>query len=440
MASPLSDPTPSSLEAEIRALREENLALRELSHDAGVLARDAARYHQSQVRFRTVFEHSPLGHKIIGPDLLIRQANHAVAAMLGLASAEELIGRPIRDFAHPGHHDDWAALQAALWDESLPYFALETRLQRADGTELWCRVTSVLFPDDGGPLGYTTLEDVTARKHLEARLAQTAREQTAAHEALVALHEESSALNEELVVTNEELQTANTSLLHVNAELDTFVYAASHDLRTPVANLQGLVQAVAEQVAAGAPGSEPMAPLLKMMHTSVERLRAALDRLADFGTARQDMAGARERVSLVATLEEVQLEVAPLLAATGGRVELEIAGDPHLWFSPKHLHSVLLNLVSNALKFRHPDRAPVVRVRAYRDATRLVVRVKDNGRGLSAAHQQGLFGMFKRFHPEVEGTGVGLYLVRKILTHAGGTVEVESQPGRGTTFILVFPA
>lgn len=242
------------------------------------------------------------------------------------------------------------------------------------------------------------------------------------------------------MVTNEELQTANASLLHVNTELDTFVYAASHDLRTPVVNLQGLVQALSEQVAAGAPGSEPVTPLLNMMHTAVERLRAALDRLADFGTARQDMAGARERVSLVATLEEVQLEVEPLLAATGGRVELEVAGDLHLWFSPKHLHSVLLNLVSNALKFRHPDRAPVVRVRAYRDATRLVVRIKDNGRGLSEAHQQGLFGMFKRFHPEVEGTGVGLYLVKKILTHAGGTVEVESQPGRGTTFILVFPA
>jgi PAS domain S-box-containing protein len=434
-----SDPTHAALEAEIRALREENQALREVSREAGLLARDAARYHQSQVRFRTVFEHSPLGHKIIGPDLLIRQANPAVAAMLGLASPEELVGRPIRDFAHPAHDADWAALQAALWDHSLPSFALETRLLRPDGSELWCRVTSVLFPDDVGPLGYTTLEDITARRHLEARLAQTAREQTAEHEALVALHEESSALNEELEVTNERLQTANAPLLHVNAELDTFVYAASHDLRTPVTNLQGLLQALSDQMAAAAPGDESVAPLLAMMQTSVGRLRAALDRLADFGTARQDMAGAREKISLVATLQEVQAEVEPLLAATGGRVELEVVGDPYLWFSPKHLHSVLLNLVSNALKYRHPDRAPVVRVRAYRDATRLVVRIKDNGRGLSEDQQQRLFGLFKRFHPEVEGTGVGLYLVKKILSHAGATVEVESQPGRGTAFILVFP-
>jgi signal transduction histidine kinase len=207
-----------------------------------------------------------------------------------------------------------------------------------------------------------------------------------------------------------------------------------------VTNLQGLLQLLSEQVAAGAPRDVPLGPLLDMMQTSVGRLRAALDRLADFGTARYDMAGARERISLVAALEEVRREVAPLLATTGGRVEYEVAGDPTVWFSPKHLHSVLLNLVSNALKYRHPDRAPVVRVRAYRDATRLVVRVTDNGRGLSEAQQQHLFGLFKRFHPEVEGTGVGLYLVKKIVTHAGGTVQVESQLGRGTTFILVFPA
>jgi signal transduction histidine kinase len=162
--------------------------------------------------------------------------------------------------------------------------------------------------------------------------------------------------------------------------------------------------------------------------------------LADFGTARQDTAGARERISLAAALEEVRQDVKPLLAATGGRVEVELAGDPHLWFSPKHLHSVLLNLVSNGLNFCHPDRAPVVRVRAHRDATRLVVRVQDNGRGLSDAQQQRLFGLFKRFHPEVEGTGVGLYLVKKILAHAGGTVQVESQLGRGTAFTLELPA
>ncbi|HEX8327363.1 MAG TPA: PAS domain-containing sensor histidine kinase [Hymenobacter sp.] len=430
---------PSSQESIIRALREELQALRDASAAAGALARDAARYHLRQVRFRTVFEHSPLGHKIIGPDLLIRDANPAVVALLGLPGPEALLGRPILDFAHPAHRADWRALQRALWDRSLPAFALETRLCRPDGTELWCRVTSVLFPDEGGTLGYTTLEDISPRKHLEEGLAETARQRAAANEHLTALNEELTSLNEQLRVANEELQDANATLVQVNGELDTFVYAASHDLRTPLANLQGLVQALAEHGPAAAE-DEHVPVLVGMMQLSVERLRAALDRLADFGTARHDMAGAREQLSVAAALEAVRPEVAPLLAAAGGRLEVNIAGTPYVWFSPKHLHSVLLNLISNAVKYRHPDRAPVVRVRAHREATRVVVHVKDNGRGLTVAQQAKGFRLFQRFHPDVEGTGVGLYLVKKIVDHAGGELQVQSEPGRGTTFTLVFPA
>lgn len=72
------------------------------------------RYRLSQVRFRTVFEHSPLGHKIIAADLTIRQANAAVAALLGLASPLDLLGHTILEFAHPDYVADWARLQVAL--------------------------------------------------------------------------------------------------------------------------------------------------------------------------------------------------------------------------------------------------------------------------------------------------------------------------------------
>ncbi|MFC7671150.1 sensor histidine kinase [Hymenobacter humi] len=157
-------------------------------------------------------------------------------------------------------------------------------------------------------------------------------------------------------------------------------------MRTPITNLQGLLDALADQLPAQDPEGG-VAPLMAMMQASVARFGASLERLADFGTARQDAASSRERVALAAALEAVREEVAPLLAATGGRLDVDLAGDPHLWVSPPHLHSALLNLVSNALKYRHPDRAPVVRVRGYRDATRVVVTVQDNGRGLTEAQQ-----------------------------------------------------
>jgi two-component system sensor histidine kinase VicK len=122
------------------------------------------RYEKTQVRFRTVFEHSPLGHKIIDADLLIRQANPAVVAMLGFTQTAELVGRKILDFVHPAHYADWFKLQTQLWAHDVPYFVLETRLVRQSGAVFWCQVTSVLFPDEAGELGYTTLIDVDEQK------------------------------------------------------------------------------------------------------------------------------------------------------------------------------------------------------------------------------------------------------------------------------------
>lgn len=425
-------PTLQALAAENQALRAENQQLRTTQLALTDQQARAATYSQSQARFHTVFDHSPLGHKIIDPDLLIRQANAAVATLLGLESPLELIGHTILEFAHPDYQADWARLQVALWTHRLPSFALETCLLRANGTLVWCRITSVLFPDEQGELGYTTLEDISTRKQLEAQVQQQTH-------TLQGVNEELSTFNEELQVANEELLEANTTLSKLNVELDTFVYAASHDLRSPISNLQGLVQALSRELPADAPQRALVQPILRMMRESMNQFGHTLDRLAEFGTAQTPEGLSREYVDLASVLAEVRQEVAPLLVTTQGHVEVELAELPTLWFAVKHVHSVLLNLISNALKYHHPDRPPLVRVRSYRELGQVVVSVQDNGLGLSAAQQGQLFRLFKRLHPHIEGTGMGLYLVKKILDNAGGSIRVTSELGRGSTFTAVFP-
>lgn len=422
-----------ALEAENQnhALRAE-LARVQAERNQNVAQQSQDRYKQSQVRFRTVFEHSPLGHKIMDADLSIRQANAAVAILLGLASPLELVGRAILEFAHPDYYADWARLQEVLWTHRTPWFAIETCLVRPDGSVLWCRVTSVLFPDESGELGYTTLEDISVRKQLEAQVQQ-------ANSELQHVNEDLAAYNDELRVTSEKLQEANNHLAHLNTELDTFVYAAAHDLRSPIINLQGLVQALVEQLPSEVQQATQVEPLLAMMQECMFRFRHTLDRLGDFGLARQQASPTREYVELANVLTEVRQELLPLLTATGGQLVVELASQSGLWFATKHMHSVLLNLVSNGLKYRHPDRAPVIRVHSYYEASRLVVRVQDNGLGLSEVQQGQLFGLFKRLPTHVEGPGVGLYLVKKILDQGGGSIRVESELGWGTTFIVAFP-
>lgn len=105
------------------------------------------------MRFHTVFENSPLGQKIITADLIIRQANPALVAMLGFTRSNQVPGRRILEFTHPHYRVDWQQLQQQLWTHQLSSFTLDTCLVRVDGSLLWCQGHSILFADQGQELG-----------------------------------------------------------------------------------------------------------------------------------------------------------------------------------------------------------------------------------------------------------------------------------------------
>jgi signal transduction histidine kinase len=305
---------------------------------------------------------------------------------------------------------------------------------------LWCRVTSVLFPEAGQDYGFTTLEDISVRKALEAQHQQSSQQLSTINEALLITNEELASTNEELITTNTELQLANTHLAHTNAELDSFVYAASHDLKAPIVNLEGLLLALTQQLPAEVRRLDQVAPILEMMQDAIVRFRHTLDYLTDIGSIQVDGTRPREKISLAGVVEEVRRDVEPLLFTTGGRLEVDLADNPTLFYYPGNLRSVVYNLISNALKYRHPDRPPVVYVQSQRNRNQLLLRVQDNGLGLSAEQQLQLFRLFRRLHSHVDGSGVGLYLVKKILDTTGGSIRVESQLGRGSTFTVTFPS
>ena len=118
---------------------------------------------------------------------------------------------------------------------------------------------------------------------------------------------------------------------------------------------------------------------------------------------------------------------------------MHVADFPPVRFAEKNLRSVVYNLLSNALKYRHPARRPHVDVRAHLRPGHTVLEVHDNGLGLAPGQQARLFGMFQRFHDHVEGSGIGLFIVKRMVENAGGRIEVHSQLGAGTTFFVHLP-
>ena len=248
------------------------------------------------------------------------------------------------------------------------------------------------------------------------------------------------ALNQELAAINAELHGSNARLTSTNADLDTFIYTASHDLKAPIANIEGLLTALGEHLPEAARQAEPVPDLFRMMQEAVERFQLTIDQLTDITRLQQGQQQPAEAVDLAALVRAVRLDLAPVLAAAGAEVAVAVAECPTVRFSPKNLRSIVYNLLSNAIKYRHPDHPPVVQVRCRPGAGgSFVFEVEDNGLGLSESQQAKLFGMFQRLHTHVEGTGIGLYMVKKIIDNAGGTIAVRSQPARGTTFTVTLP-
>jgi light-regulated signal transduction histidine kinase (bacteriophytochrome) len=190
--------------------------------------------------------------------------------------------------------------------------------------------------------------DVTEQVHARQQVQDLNQE-------LAAINEELQAANEELQAANEELQESNHQLTRTNVDLDNFIYTASHDLKQPITNIEGLLLALQHELPpAGKVGEVPT--MLQLMQQAVERFGRTIAHLTDVSRLQQAHAQLATQVHLARVVQEVQLDLAPLIMQTNAQVLVAVPEPMTLLFSEKNLRSVVYNLLSNALKYRHADR------------------------------------------------------------------------------------
>jgi signal transduction histidine kinase len=243
---------------------------------------------------------------------------------------------------------------------------------------------------------------------------------------------------EQVQILVRELDEANKHLTRVNADLDSFVYMAAHDLKAPINNLEGLVQALRDTLPNPPPSEAGV--LLEMMQGAIVRFQRTLVQLNDVLQLHQAYDPAAPPVDLAALVEDLRQDLLPALQQTGGVLEVDADACPLVAMPAKSLRSLLYNLLSNAIKYRHPDRPPHVRLNCGTQDGFWRLTVQDNGLGLDTSQQASLFALFRRFHNHVEGSGLGLYTVKKIVENLGGRVEVQSELGVGSTFSVYIPS
>ena len=235
----------------------------------------------------------------------------------------------------------------------------------------------------------------------------------------------------------QELSEKNKQLLLINTDLDNFIYTASHDLKSPIVNIEGLVIALTKRLTANYFLDDEQNQILSMIAASINRLKATIANLTEIAKIQKEDTP-KEIISVSNLLEEVTTDLAKLMEDKQVVLHKKLAADK-IALAPKNMRSIIYNLLSNAIKYHSPERRPVVVIETRREENFMLMSVTDNGIGMAPQHVKKLFTMFKRFHTHVEGTGIGLYIVKRIVENAGGKIEVESTLDVGTKFIVYLP-
>jgi signal transduction histidine kinase len=240
---------------------------------------------------------------------------------------------------------------------------------------------------------------------------------------------------QELETRTEKLASLAAALKRSNEELDAFAYAASHDLRGPLRGIANLAQWIEEDLTATESLKPDTRDMLALMRSRMHRMEALIEGILQYSRAGR----VTERATIVDTRRIVDDVVDLLTVTPHARIVVEDSM-PTIESATAPLQQIFMNLIGNALK--HNDAIePVVRIRAADLGDYVQFSVQDNGPGIPAEYHDRIWGIFQTLEArdKVEGTGIGLSLVKKLAESQGGRAWVESAPGDGATFHFLWP-
>jgi len=239
-------------------------------------------------------------------------------------------------------------------------------------------------------------------------------------------------LESELVKKNKDLVETNAELVKHNNELRQFSYTVSHNLRGPVASLLGLLKFVK-------PESIPqdVAEIFSHIRSSTMRLDDIIKELSKIIDIRQDIFQIRQKINLATELRHILKILEKEISAHNIHVNIHVDDCPAVYSVKPMVHSILYNLVSNAIKYRSPQRVATIEVSSTEEEQFFVIRVRDNGLGIDLkTHGENMFRLYRRFHQHIEGKGLGLYLVKLQCEALGGTIDVQSELNKFAEFTV----
>jgi len=365
----------------------------------------------SEEKYRSLVEISP-DALFVQSDERIIFINSAGVRLLGATKPEKLIGKPVREIFHPSSWKGVHQRLVQMLQDGKPTSFRERKMVRLDGVPVDVEVAAAPLTFQGKPAAQVIAHDITDRKRSE---------------------EEIRRLNVDL---ERRVHERTAELEAANKELEAFSYSVSHDLRAPLRHIEGFVEILLSNKSCGL--DDESALHLETIADASKKMGRLIDDLLAFSrTARAELNKMRFPFDdlVRAAIRDLQHE------AGNRKVEWSVGKLPEVDADPALLRQVMLNLISNALKYTRTRKTARIEIGGHRNGEEDIFFVADNGVGFDPRYSHKLFGVFQRLHraADFEGTGIGLANVRRIINRHGGRTWAEAEPDQGAKFYFSLP-
>jgi PAS domain S-box-containing protein len=373
---------------------------------------------QGEERFRLVVESAPAAMAMVDQRGTIVLVNRRTEKLFGYGR-DELLGMPVERLMperyrqrHPGHRDGVFATPApTVPDERRMAAGRELHALRKDGSEFAVEIGLNSIQTDAGIMVLSAMVDVTERKQAEQQSLKF-----------------SEMLEQQVVQRTGELVAANK-------ELDDFAHVASHDLKAPLRVIDNASKWLEEDLAAHL--DDETRDTMRLLRGRVKRMEKLLDDLLQYSRVGRTSEAASD--GMVAGDELVDDILALLLPPKGFKVTVG-PGFAAIRLERMPLQQILMNLIGNAIK-HHDRKEGRIELEVEDRGGLFAFAVKDDGPGIPSQFHDEIFKIFRTLKPrdQVEGSGMGLAIVRKHIDISGGTLRLESAEGKGSTFHFTWP-
>lgn len=226
-----------------------------------------------------------------------------------------------------------------------------------------------------------------------------------------------------------------SDIIQRSKRLEQFAYIVSHNLRLPVANILGLTNLLNNSS-----HEEEKVDLLRYLHESTAQLDEVIKDLNKTLQIQDVFNENKQPILLSNVVNEIKINLKGLADFEKISLDYDFSEIDQIVSLKSYIYSVLFNLINNSVKFKKINEKVAISIKSKVELNKLRISIKDNGQGLDLKlNKDKIFGLYKRFHPLIEGKGLGLFLVKTQIETLGGSIDVVSEPNQGTEFTIELP-